>query len=57
MSYEAEYLIVAGTLWVRRQVGRAWAVTFGPARVRTGADASWSLSERRARAPPVLVDA
>jgi hypothetical protein len=48
MSHEAEYLIVAGTAWLRRSAGTAWAVTFGPARVRTGAASSWLLSANRA---------
>jgi hypothetical protein len=48
VSHEAEYLIVAGTAWLRRAAERAWAVTFGPANVRSGTAASWLLSATRA---------
>ena len=48
VTHEAEYLIVAGTAWLRRSAGTAWAVTFGPARVRTGRAERWALSADRA---------
>ena len=53
MTHEAEYLIVAGTAWLRQSSGpawptTAWAVTFGPATVRKGTASSWLLSATRA---------
>lgn len=47
MGVEAEYLIVAGVVWLRRSTEAGWAVTFDDMRVRQGRGA-WLLERGRA---------